>query len=240
MAQGQVDPTSLKEIEGLSHKVGAELSRLGINVNFAPCVDILTEPANVAIGDRAFGIDVEPVVQRSTAWLDGLQSSGVLGCLKHFPGQGDAKVDTHAGQARMDLPRSLMDQRELIPFRALLPKVQMVMISHGVYPQIAPEEASRSPKIIGGLLRGEMGFEGVVVSDDMNMGALPQDRLEWQGALVDALMAGCDMLLVCRGLDRCQWAYEALTQAAQKSKSVTNRLQEASSRMKKLRSLLKS
>ena len=86
----------------------------------------------------------------------------------------------------------------------------MVMISHCIYPALAPEEASRSPQVMQDLLRGELGFEGVVVSDDMNMGAIPPDLAAWQAAIVQAVAAGGDMLLVCRHLDQCWAAYEAL------------------------------
>jgi beta-N-acetylhexosaminidase len=238
LAGGLSDGAALIDVKDAAEQVGLALLELGVNVNFAPCVDILTEPANISIGDRAFGTDVDPVCKRAKAWLEGLQATGVLGCLKHFPGQGDAVVDTHVGKAIVDLPRNILDQRELIPYRAMLSSVEMVMISHCIYPQIANIEASRSPEMIGGVLRGEMGYEGVVVSDDLNMGAIPQDRKSWEEALIEVLMAGGDMLLVCEHLERFQWAYEAITAAMKKSKTVENRVIDAAKRVTAMRAKL--
>jgi beta-N-acetylhexosaminidase len=239
LEDGRTDMESLNVIGIYAKEIGTKLLSLGVNVNFAPVVDILTEPANLAIGDRAFGTDVGPVCSRSRAFLNGLQASGVLGCLKHFPGQGDAKVDTHIGKAIVDLPRKVLDERELVPFRALLSKAKMVMISHCIYPQLSPEEAGRSPKIIGALLRGEMGFEGVVVSDDMGMGAMPQEEKEWQDAIVESVAAGVDMVLVCEKLERFHLAYEALVAAAARSRSFQTRLADAAARVTELRRGLK-
>lgn len=238
LAGGSVDPDALAEIESYAAAVGRALLSVGVNVNFAPVLDILTEPMNDAIGDRAFGTDLDPVCRRAGAFLRGMQQTGVLGCLKHFPGQGDAQVDTHKGRALVDLPPKLLYDRELVPFRAMLEHAPMVMISHCIYPQLAPEEASRSPRIIGGLLRGEMQFEGVVVSDDMNMGALPQDRALWLESIVEAVAAGIDMVLVCRDIEKCEAAYEALTAAAAKSASFKKRLLEAAGRVTQMRTRL--
>ena len=238
LSDGGISDEALASISNYAVAVGQALINLGINVNFAPVLDILTEPANTAIGDRAFGTDVDPVCRRAGAFLKAMQTTGVLGCLKHFPGQGDAQVDTHVGKAIVDLPLKTLYDRELVPFRALLDHSAMVMVSHCIYPQLAHEEASRSPKVIGGLLRGEMGFEGVVVSDDMNMGALPQDRGPWLQSIIEAVAAGIDMVLVCRDLDKCQAAYDALTAAAAKSASFDRRLRDAASRVMKLRSQL--
>ena len=227
LAGGKSDDEALQQIRSYGETIGESLLRLGINTNFAPVVDILTEPVNTAIGDRAFGTDVDPVCDRAGAFLGGMQAKGVLGCLKHFPGQGDAKVDTHEGTATVDLPAKMLNDRELVPFRALLNKTAMVMISHCVYPSLDSVEASRSPKIIGGLLRGEMGFRGAVVSDDMVMGAMPSDEKAWQEAIVESLMAGADLILVCQHLDKCRMAHDAIVRAAQKSKPVRMRLAEA-------------
>lgn len=235
---GGIEQETLDMINAYGGTLGGALLDLGINVNFAPVLDVLTEPDNEAIGDRAFGTDVDPVCRRARAFLKGMQATGILGCLKHFPGQGDAQVDTHVGKALVDLPIKTLYDRELVPFRALIDKAPMVMVSHCIYPALASEEASRSPKIIGGLLRGEMGFKGVVVSDDMNMGALPQDRSLWLQSIVDAVAAGIDMVLVCRDIEKCQGAYEALTAAAAKSASFDRRLRDAAARVTEMRKKL--
>lgn len=235
ICSGQYDPASLATLECYGMEVGSALRRAGVNVNFAPVLDILTEPTNTAIGDRVFGLDSESACQRAGAYLDGLQSTGVFGCLKHFPGQGDAQVDTHIGGALIDLPRSILEKREFIPFRAMVRRVKMVMISHAVYPQLSMREASRSQEIIDGLLRGEFGFDGVVVSDDMTMGAIPQDVQSWQQALIDAIVAGTDLLLVCRHVERFRLAIDGLRAESARSPAFKKRLEDAAGRVTQLR-----
>jgi beta-N-acetylhexosaminidase len=238
LAGGGVDPSSLKSIEKYGGTVGAELKRLGVNVDFAPVVDIFTEPSNVAIGDRCFGTTAEQVALRAGAFMDGLQANTVQGCLKHFPGQGDARVDTHEGTAIIGASLQTLLMRELEPFRRLMPKAKMVMISHSIFPAMCDREASRSQIVIMDWLRARLGFEGVVVSDDMNMGALPQEIDAWKAALIDAVAAGCDMLLVCRHLERCKIALEALRNESVKSPAFRQRLEDAAARVTKLRHFL--
>ena len=128
---------------------------------------------------------------------------------------------------------------ELVPFQALLSQASMVMISHCIYPQLAPEEASRSAWLMGDLLRDQLGFSGVVVSDDMNMGAIPQAESLWQEAIVQAVVAGADLLLVCRHLERYESAYAALTQEAARSSAFKRRLEQAAGRVFALRGRLR-
>ena len=238
LAGGRTDSTSIEHLEHYGFTVGQSLIQLGININFAPVLDILTEPANEAIGDRVFGLDAGVVTSRAAAFLIGMERSGVRGCLKHFPGQGHAKVDTHLGSARIDLSRDDLFSRELIPFEKLVPKCSMVMVAHCVYPKLDSVEASRSHIIINDLLKRDLGFGGVVVSDDMNMGALPQEMAAWTDVLIHSISAGVDMLLVCRHLDRCIAAYEALDREATRSKSFAARLEDAARKVTALRSRL--
>ena len=234
MAGGRLDPQACAEIASTARNMGLGLLELGINVNFAPVCDVLTEPSNTSIGDRAFAVTAEGVVARAGSFLDGLQGAGVLGCLKHFPGQGAATVDTHLGAAIVGLNRDELELH-LRPFRALLPRAPMVMISHCIYPVLAEGEASSSPEVITGLLKRDLGFSGVVVSDDMNMGAVPQEQEAWQEAIVRAVNAGVDMILVCRHLERYQLAYEALSREAERSSAFRQRLSDAAARVTQLR-----
>ena len=238
IADGRTDADALSLISRYGKDVGRTLRDIGVNVDFAPVLDILTEPTNHAIGDRCFGITAEQVTPRAGAFLEGLQSERVLGCLKHFPGQGHAGVDTHLGSAVIDVSLQTMISRELVPFRELVSKCPMVMISHSIFPVLCEHEASRSERIIMDWLRIRLGFKGVVVSDDMNMGALPQDVAEWKEALIDAVMAGCDALLVCRHLDRCYVALEALRKEARRSPAFTVRLEDAAWRVTKMRKMI--
>lgn len=238
LAEGRSDERALRDVRAHARDVGTTLRAIGVNVNFAPCADVLTEPTNIAIGDRVFGVEPDAVVARAGAYLDGLQETGVLGCLKHFPGQGDAKVDTHAGQAIVDVPYDTLFRRELVPFVRLLPRAPMVMVAHCIYPALAPVEASRSDRIMRSLLRGEMGYEGVVVTDDMMMGAIPQDDTPWRQAIVAAVAAGADMVLVCRHAERMVAAAEALSAEAAKSRAFSARLEDAARRVTGLRGRL--
>jgi beta-N-acetylhexosaminidase len=119
-----------------------------------------------------------------------------------------------------------------------MPKAKMVMISHSIFPAMCDREASRSQIVIMDWLRARLGFQGVVVSDDMNMGALPQEIDAWKAALIDAVAAGCDMLLVCRHLERCKIALEALRNESVKSPAFRQRLEDAAARVTKLRHFL--
>lgn len=235
IAGGGVDKNGLDVIRAYGALVGSELIKLGVNVNFAPVTDIHTEPTNISIGDRCFGHTAEQVTLRAGAFLDGMQSSHVLGCLKHFPGQGHARVDTHEGTAIIDVNLQTLLARELEPFKRLRAQAKMVMISHSIFPALCEREASRSRVVIMDWLRTRLGFTGVVVSDDMNMGALPQDVDNWKAAMVESLAAGCDMLLVCRHLPRYVMALEALRNESAKSSAFRSRLEDAASRVTKLR-----
>lgn len=235
LAGGRSDRTALDSLDRYGFTVGHSLLQLGINTNFAPVVDILTEPKNDAIGDRVFGIDAATVTSRAGAFLAGMERSGVKGCLKHFPGQGHALVDTHMGRAVIHCSLAELRQRELAPFQSLARSCSMIMVAHCVYSQIDSVEASRSAVVIGQILRKEIGFNGVVVSDDMNMGAIPQQLQDWTSALIDSIVAGVDMLLVCRHLERCQAAWEALNAEAARSPAFRARLEDAARRVTEIR-----
>ncbi len=239
LAGGKSDSSALIEIENIGFVMAATLKQLGINVDFAPVVDVLSREENVAIGDRCFGYEVEAVVSRAAAFMRGLHIGGVLACLKHFPGQGDASVDTHETGAAIAADRDLLDRREIYPFQKLVPDAPMVMISHAVYTALDPEKpASLSSKIMLDLLRGELGFRGLIVSDDMNMKAIDQSRKPWCEAIVASVAAGADLVLVCRELERYQWAVEAIRAEAAKSPAFSRRLADAADRVKDLRNRL--
>lgn len=238
MAGGRDDLESLSCIRSLARDMGGRLLSYGFNVDFAPCVDVLSEPTNSGIGDRAFATTAEPVAKRAGAFLAGLRDANVMGCLKHFPGQGDAKVDTHVGKAVVNVPLAKLKARELLPFAALIDQAQMIMVAHCIYPDLAPEEASCSMRIMDGLLRRDMRFRGVIVSDDMLMGAVPQDTQAWQESIVASVAAGADMLLVCRHLDRAMLAYDALKREAKRHPAFAARLTEAAGRVLAMRQSL--
>ena len=212
--------------------VGAALKALGINTNFAPVADILTRPTNDAIGDRAFGLDAATVTARAGAFLQGLQSAGVAGCLKHFPGQGDAGADTHYQGATIAVDRAALWDRELAPFRALAVGTPMVMVSHCIFSAYDEDKpASLSSRIMTDLLRKELGYRGLIVSDDMNMAAIVQDDQAWCEALAASLVAGADLLLVCRHLERIERASEYFHAESQRSSAFAAVLYDRATRV---------
>jgi beta-N-acetylhexosaminidase len=216
-------------------EVGASLLDLGINVNFAPVLDVQQKDTHDSIGDRAFAGDPERVGVRAKAFLQGMQSAGVLGCLKHFPGQGGARSDTHLHSARVDKPLAELTACDLLPFADLMPHAPMVMLGHCVYSCLDQREASLSSVVIEGLLRKKMGFSGVAVSDDMTMAAVHKPGGDFGDTVVAAVESGIDLVLVCKDLGLWRQAVTALRQGAKESPAFGKRLAEAAERVNKMR-----
>jgi beta-N-acetylhexosaminidase len=235
LENGSTNNTSLENIKKYGSSLGVSLAEFGINVNFAPVVDILSREDNDSIGDRCFGSDVDSVVLRSSAFLSGLQQAGVLGCLKHFPGQGHADFDTHFASAKVSLQESELRSRELIPFLKLKNLAPMVMLSHCYYPDLCAYEASRSATIITGLLRNELGYKGLVVSDDLTMAAVGSCEQDWREYLIDSIAAGTDLILVCKESSLWLKAIEILDNQRKKSLFFARRLEQAAMRVRYLR-----
>jgi beta-N-acetylhexosaminidase len=185
----------------LARRVGAQIGReclaAGFNLDFAPVLDIDTNPQNPIIGRRAFGRDPVTVTQLAGAFLDGMQSTGVLGCGKHFPGHGDTDKDSH-----LDLPvvahsSERLHAVELAPFKALAGRMPMVMTAHVLYPALDRElPATLSTAVLEPLLRHVCGFQGVIVSDDLEMRGIAQ-VLDPGNCVRAGLRAGIDLFLVC-------------------------------------------
>ena len=203
---------------------------LGIGIDFAPVVDLDLPGSPNGIGDRAFGNRPDRVVESAGAFLDGLQDGGVAGCLKHYPGLGRTQVDSHHALPRVELSREELEAHELQPFRRLQDRAAGIMISHADYdafPGGGPATANRA--LIQGLLRDAWQYDGWVVSDDLEMGAV--SALDRDGAMaVAAIAAGCDCLLYCSRLDRAERAWKALQSAAEHSAEFGQRLAQAAAR----------
>ena len=184
--------------ERIGRAIGLELRAVGVNVNYAPVLDVATNPSNPALGIRSFGGDPAEVARLATAWLNGLQSTGVAGTGKHFPGKGDGSVDTHHALDAVDRTRDELEAVELVPFRAATAAgVRLVMSGHFAVPALTgstvlPSTLSRH--VMHDLLRDELGFDGVSITDALDMGALPQDATQAID-VVTALDAGVDLLL---------------------------------------------
>lgn len=187
--------------EAVGRRVGEELREAGITLDLAPDVDINSNPDNPVIGVRSFGAVPQVVAEHGAAWTRGLQSTGVAACAKHFPGHGDTAQDSHLALPVVDLGPAALRQRELLPFAAAIAAgTRTIMTSHILLPQLdARMPATFSAPILEGLLRGELGFEGVVVTDALDMHGASGDGRGIPEAAVLALAAGCDLL--CIGTD---------------------------------------
>lgn len=239
LCEGAVDADAQSWIRRYGFAVGATLRGLGFNTNFAPVVDMNTNPRNPIIGNRAFGREVDTAVPRAQAFLQGMQAADVMGCLKHFPGQGDGGVDTHLGADRIDLGWQTLREREMAAFVPLLPQSPMVMMSHSYFPAVDAQPASLSKRWMQDILRGELGFQGLIVSDDMNMHAIAQDDAGWGEAIILAITHGADLILVCEHLARYEYAHEVITREASRNGRFAERLLDAARRTQSLRQKLK-
>jgi len=214
---------------------GKALVDLGFTIDFAPILDVDTNPDNPIIGDRSYGRDADRVIRMARIAAEGLMEAGILPCGKHFPGHGDTALDSH-----VDLPYVAHDEPrlrevELAPFAALAPELPAIMTAHVVFPALDPEEvpATLSKRIVTGLLREEFGFTGVIISDDLEMAAVA--RLAPPGELaVRAIAAGCDLLLCCRLQTVWEEAHRALVEAAEADAEFAARLAEAADRVRKV------
>ena len=211
---GRIDDTALTERTG--RLVGEQLRGVGVNMDFAPDVDINSNPDNPVIGVRSFGTDPTRVARHSAAWVTGLEAVGVAAAAKHFPGHGDTAMDSHLSLPIVDLPLEQLRERELLPFAAAIAAgTSSIMTSHILLPQLdADNPATFSRRILEGLLRDELGFEGVIVSDALDMvGA--SGEIGIPAAAVRAIAAGCDLLCIgTRNTDEQLAAIEAELEAA--------------------------
>jgi beta-N-acetylhexosaminidase len=192
---GRIDDLDLTA--EVSRSVARELRAVGVNLNFAPDADINSNPDNPVIGVRSFGGDPELVSAHTAAWVAAHEAEGVSVSAKHFPGHGDTAQDSHLSLPVVDLPLERLRERELRPFQAAIQAgARTIMSSHVLLPQLDPDRpATFSSIILGGVLRDEMGFEGVIVSDALDMvGA--SGELGIPGAAVAAIAGGCDLLCI--------------------------------------------
>jgi beta-N-acetylhexosaminidase len=176
--------------------IAHDLSSLGINVDCLPVLDVPISGADPIIGDRAFGTDPAQIIDLGRAQMEGLMEGGVLPVMKHIPGHGRANADSHLALPRVDTEAELLSATDFVPFRGLA-HCPMAMTAHVVYEAIDPQRpATTSPKVIRDIIRGEIGFEGLLMSDDLSMNALSGDLSVRTKA---ALFAGCDVVLHCNG-----------------------------------------
>lgn len=193
MGLGAADDTDLARRTGAA--VARAVKALGFNWNFAPVLDLNNNPHNPVIAERSFGADPQRAADLALAWMEGSEAEGVACCVKHFPGHGDTSVDSHRDLPTVAKPRAELERFEFAPFRRAAPLAPAVMTAHIVYPDIdADNPATMSPAILDGILRREWGYQGVVITDGMDMHAIA-GRYGVGNAAVRALKAGADMVM---------------------------------------------
>ena len=215
--------------------IGSYLNEYGINWDFAPVSDVNTNPENIVIGDRAFGSEPELVSDMAGAFLDGLHESGVKGCIKHFPGHGDTKDDTHEDFVAVDKNWGQLKACELIPFVDNFAKADSIMIAHVTVNNVTGDglPASLSREMIAGKLRGELGYKGLILTDSLGMGAIKKHYSPGDSAVL-AFNAGNDIILMPAEFFK---AYDGFLAAVKNGKISQKRLDESVLRILKFKGL---
>lgn len=213
--------------------IGRQLAAVGVNWDFAPCVDVNVNPDNPIIGVRSFGESPELVAGLGAAMVEGFQSAGVLSSAKHFPGHGDTSSDTHHTLPTIPYDRRRLDEVELVPFRAAIEAgVASIMTTHILFPALDETfPATLSERILTGLLREELGFGGIIITDCLQMSAIAEGfGAERAGVL--AVRAGADMLLVSHSLDYQRLVRDGLLRAVMAGEIPESRIDESLERIR--------
>ncbi|MFE4995150.1 glycoside hydrolase family 3 protein [Streptomyces mirabilis] len=235
-ALGAVDDVELTR--EVASALGHRLAACGVNLNWAPSADVNSNPDNPVIGVRSFGADTDLVARHTAAYVTGLQSAGVAACTKHFPGHGDTAVDSHHALPRIDADLSVIEARELGPFRAAIAAgTRAVMSAHILVPALDPDRpATLSRRILTGLLREELGYDGLIVTDGMEMQAIAGTYGIERGSVL-AIAAGADAICVGGGLaddETVQRLRDALVTAVRTGELPEERLADAAERVRAL------
>lgn len=210
--------------------IGSYVKKYGFDIDYAPVADVNTNPENIIIGERAFSNDPETAAEFVVSYLNGLDSAGVIGTLKHFPGHGDVKTDTHSGYAETNKTWKEMLQCEMIPFKAgIKAGAQMIMTAHIAAPKITGNDlpATLSPVILQEKLRGELGFKGIIVTDAMDMGAITTQFGNAEAA-IKSIQAGVDVVLCSREFTQ---VFDAVVKAVEKGEIKESRIDESVKRI---------
>jgi beta-N-acetylhexosaminidase len=219
--------------------MATELRAVGITMDMAPVLDVLSNCANTVIGDRAFSTDPHGVARLGTAFMRGMHAAGVLAVGKHFPGHGDTLLDSHVALPSCERTVVQLNACELLPFQAAIAAgLEAIMTAHVVYNAWDSHlPATLSSAILTGILRGTMGFQGVIISDDLGMAAV-SETMPWDEVSVCALRAGIDLLLICHERDRQEQAYARVLSAVQRGELPEALMDRAVARIHTLKSRL--
>ncbi|CAM5371640.1 glycoside hydrolase family 3 protein [Streptomyces griseomycini] len=235
-ALGTVDDVALTR--EVAAELGRRLAACGVDFNWAPSADVNANPDNPVIGVRSFGADPALAARHTAAYVTGLQSAGVVACTKHFPGHGDTAVDSHLALPRIDADAALLSERDLAPFRAAIAAgTRAVMSAHILVPALDPDHpATLSRRILTELLRGELGYDGLIVTDGMEMNAIAGTYGIERGSVL-ALAAGADAICVGGGLcdeGIVQRLQDTLVAAVRSGELPEERLADAAARVRAL------
>ncbi|HTL06072.1 MAG TPA: beta-N-acetylhexosaminidase [Gemmatimonadales bacterium] len=234
-ALGAIDkPDVTREV---SRAIGEQLLALGVNVDFSPTLDINNNPRNPIIGVRAFAEDAVTVTRHGVAAIEGFREAGIMPVVKHFPGHGDTSGDSHLELPCLPVTRERLEEVELVPFRAAIAAgAPAVMTTHILFPALDPQLPSTlSPRILNGLLRTELGFDGLVVTDCLEMKGVA-DHWSPEEVAVLAIEAGADTLLVCHTRETQARMHDALTAAVRDGRLSEERIARSVARIERARS----
>ncbi len=220
--------------ERFARALAAELRAVGITLNYAPVLDIHTNPRNPVIGDRAIAETAGEVARLGSAIIRGLQQERVAACGKHFPGHGDTSTDSHFELPLVEHPPERLRDVEFLPFKSAIDAdVATIMTAHVLVPALDERPATLSHRIVTGILRDELQYDGVILSDDLDMKALANDYTVAQSAVL-AIQAGCDGVLICSGSSDAQAsALEALVHAVEDERLPMARVEDALRRQRR-------
>ncbi len=247
LTDGFATPPPMREIGEIGRHAAGDVGRIlaedlravGIDLDLAPVVDVDSNPDNPVIGPRSFGPDPDLVSRCATAFITAMQENGVAACAKHFPGHGDTILDSHHDLPVLPHDLERLNMVELPPFRAsIAAEVACIMTTHVVFDALDPGvPATLSPTCIEGLLRGELGFQGVVVSDDLEMAAiaeLPSIEGDVGEAAVRSVEAGVDLVLCCHRPERQHRVVDSLVEAVETGRIRMSRLEASLTRLDRL------
>jgi beta-N-acetylhexosaminidase len=216
-----------------ARQIGTELRVLGINWNFAPVLDVNNNPANPVIGRRSYSDDAQRVAAMGVAAVHGYQDDiGMLACGKHFPGHGDTDMDSHLALPTISHSLQRLFEIELVPFRAAIAAgLAAIMTAHIVFPELDPTlPATLSPAILTGLLRGDLGFDGLIITDCLEMNGVAHDWGEAEAAVL-AVLAGADILLCCHTWSAQRAIRDGLVEAVESGRIPLSRINASHARI---------
>ena len=228
-----------KKVKSQVNQISKNLKRFGMNIDFAPVLDVDTNPLNPVIGDRSFGADPKQVARLGRVAIRTFKRNRIFCCAKHFPGHGNTSKDSHLDLPVVQKSRRQIEAVELVPFRmAVRERVEMVMTAHVLYPKLDPKNPTTcSQSILTGLLRNRLGYKGVIITDDLEMKGI-QVIYPFETVIYKAVQAGVDILLVCHSEEKIRETISVLNFLVRTKKISMDRIDRSMTRIRRLKSRL--